>query len=176
MTGRMLMLGGAGAACLGLIVPAHAQEKDEDYRRIVITMRACATITDVSARVACYDNNISPPSGQTAGVVNPVQPARRVDDSPPATGFGADLLRTEREERASQTQEAELRVTSSREEQPGIHVLTLSDGAEWRFTDAATFSYEVPRAGDTVKLQRGALGSVQMHFDGQRGIRVQRIR
>jgi len=176
MTGRRWLLWGTALAGMAAITPAQAQESDEDYRRIVTIMRACATIAEIPARVACYDNNIGPRETD-AGGVSPVQPARRVDATPAATGFGADLLASEREvRRTSQAQQAEVRVTGAREEQPGIYILTLTDGAEWRFTDSATFSYEVPRAGDTVKLERGALGSVLMHFDGQRGIRVQRIR
>lgn len=162
-------------SCAGLAAPATAQEADEDYRRIVTIMRACATIEDVPARVACYDNNIGPPDGRVNASAPP-PPAPRLAP-PPAAGFGADLLPREREaRRSSQEQETEERVTAAREEQPGIYVLTLADGAEWRFTDSATPSYEVPGAGDLIKLQRGALGSVLMSFDGQRAIRVKRIR
>lgn len=172
----------AGAAlCAGLAAPAAAQESDEDYRRIVTIMRACATIADVPARVACYDNNIAPPDGGaiSSATLPPPQPAVRQAgrETLPAAGFGADLLPSEREaRRTSQQQESEERVAATREEQPGIYVLTLADGAEWRFTDSANPSYEVPGVGDLIKLQRGALGSVLMSFDGQRAIRVKRIR
>src|SRR5690606_24191341 len=45
------------AASLVATGPALAQE---DFGRIVTTLRACAGIEDMVARVQCYDNNIYP--------------------------------------------------------------------------------------------------------------------
>lgn len=161
----------AGFALAGS-VETQAQDAPADYRTIVTIMRACATIADIPARVACYDNTIA---------ANGPAPARTITPEPaplaaPATGFGAETLPREREAmRAQQDDAVELAVTAIREMQPGIATLSLADGGQWRFVDAASFHYDMPRRGQTVRLERGALGSFYLHFNGQRALRIQRV-
>ncbi|TIX49714.1 hypothetical protein [Alteraurantiacibacter aquimixticola] len=160
-------------AALVATTPAAAQE--EDYERIVTIMRACAEIEDVMARVTCYDNNIG------AGRPSAAPSASSGTSSVPAVnapaGFGAEMVR-QPEVRRSQEQEDAItaRVSSVSEVEPDIYLITLSDGAQWRFVDSAPFGFSPPRAGDTVELERGSLGSVFLEYDGQRRIRVRRLR
>lgn len=173
-----------------LALPQAARAQDEDYRQIVTAMRACAAIADVAARVACYDAASLPPAGAVvAGAGSSAPPLAAAASPPPSaprqaavapaapTGFGSETLPATREARAAQQDEAlEIAVSAVREVQPGIAELTLGDGAQWRLTDAASFSYDLPRRGDMVRLQRGALGSFYLHFKGQRALRIQRVR
>lgn len=160
-----------------VLMPTASHAQNEDYEAIVTIMRACSVIEDLVARVTCYDNNIAP--GERASVsAAGVQP-----NSPPAAasprqaeGFGANMVASTRERaRAEQTDEVEMQVSGSRMLEPGIYLVTMSDGAQWRFSDSAPGIYEPPRAGDTVRLKHGALGSVFMHFEGQEGLRVRRV-
>jgi hypothetical protein len=175
------------AALAALAAPAlapAAQAQVEDYRQIVIAMRACAEISDITARVACYDGSIAPhgqvsasPSPSSASP--PVQAAAPVVAAAPATApsFGSEMLPSTRQAReALEETTLDALVVAVREVQPGIAVLTLGDGAQWRFVDAASYGYDMPRRGETVRLQRGSLGSFHLHFNGQRALRVQRIR
>jgi len=171
------------AAGLALPMAAHAQE---DYRQIVTDMRSCARITEIAARVACYDGAIAPrEQGSMAARAEPPPQSGTVPAAPPVAaapppvrpGFGAEMLPTTRAAReAEQDPALEARVAGVRQVQPGIAVLTLDDGAQWRFVDAASFSYDMPGQGDTVRLQRGSLGSFYLHFNGQRALRIQRVR
>lgn len=182
---RVWLAVATGLAVLAL--PQAVRAQDEDYRQIVTAMRACAAIADVAARVACYDAASLPPAGAVAaGAGSSAPPPLAVAALPPRpaavapaapTGFGSETLPATREARAAQQDEAlEIAVSAVREVQPGIAELTLGDGAQWRLTDAASFSYDLPRRGDMVRLQRGALGSFYLHFKGQRALRIQRVR
>ena len=54
--------------------------------------------------------------------------------------------------------------------------MTLSNGAQWLFTESVSGNYRAPRRGQTVEIQRGALGSYLMVVDRQQGVRVSRIK
>lgn len=158
-------------------MPLRAQ--DEDYERIVIIMRACAEIEDVMARVTCYDNNIGPrrqASGITPGSARTDSPPAATANAAPA-GFGAEMVRQpEAERRRGRQDNLAAEVSASREIEPGIYLLTLSDGAQWQFVDSAPLAYDPPRSGDRVELERGSLGSVFLEFADQRRLRVRRVR
>ena len=172
-----------------LFAPATATAQDEDYERIVTIMRACSQIDDMVARVTCYDNNV----GQSQRVVASSSPAPAPLPSPPPAvrnavpassprtqpeSFGAEMLPQVRAEQRESRGDDEITstVSAARMVEPGIYLLTLADGAQWRFVDGATMAFVPPRAGDEVRLERGSLGSVFMHFDGQKGLRVRRVR
>ena len=193
-------IGAAGAASLLLAgVPAMAQV---DQNTAVSILRECARIDDPSARLACYDNNIRnvggiarttvPGTVQVQGGAAPVAPnspqsfgLRAPDPSPPAQvaangpqGFGAEDVRTP--ERfsapAGQLQQINARIASIRPREPGIYAFTLEDGAEWLFAEGVRSGYRVPRAGSTVEIERGGLGSFLMRFDNQAPVPVRRTR
>lgn len=170
----------AGSLLLAATVPAvPALAQQGDYERIVIIMRACAEIDDVMARVTCYDNNIGEGSRGNAAMSAPAAPSATRDTAADQTpnGFGADMVRQPAEVRRSGRQNAAAaQVAQVRELEPGIHLLTLSDGAQWQFVDSAPFGYEVPREGDDIDFERGALGSVFLEYADQRRLRVRRIR
>lgn len=182
----------AAAVAVGTAAfPAAAQ--DEDYRAIVTIMRACAQIEDVAARVMCYDNNIRPPASAsrlappapaTPAVTPPLSqgPARAASPSTaaspaPQASFGSETLPRSVAESAAPAGEAiTARVTEARLTQPGIYLLSLADGTQWRFTDAAPTTYDPPRSGDEVTIERGALGSYLMRYNSQRAQRMVRVR
>ncbi len=177
----------AGAASLLLAGgPARAQI---DQNTAVNILRECARIDDASARLACYDNNIRNVGGtartsvpgqvQVQGGRAPVQggAAPLAVNSP--QGFGAEDVRTQERFSAApggQIQQIDARVTSVRPREPGVYAFTLEDGAEWLFAEGVNSGYRVPRAGSTVEIERGALGSFLMRFDDQTPVPVRRVR
>ncbi|GAA0270772.1 hypothetical protein GCM10009127_08630 [Alteraurantiacibacter aestuarii] len=162
----------AASLLAGSATQVQAQVQEENYRQIVIIMRACAQIEDIGARVTCYDNNIQP-GGAAAQPASPVSPMRQIQ----ARGFGAEALtQVQQERRDSRPEELEARVSAAERVLPGIYLVTLEDGAQWQFIDAAPISYEPPRAGSQIRIYRGSLGSFLMRFDGQQGLRVRRVR
>lgn len=177
----------AGSASLLLTgTPAVAQM---DQNTAVNILRECARIDDASARLACYDNNIRNVGGtarttvpgrvSVQGGAAPVQggPAPLAPSGP--AGFGAEDIRTPdrfSEAPGGQLQQISARVRSVRPREPGVYALTLEDGAEWLFAEGVSSGYRVPRAGSTVEIERGSLGSFLMRFDQQTPVPVRRVR
>ncbi|BBC72124.1 conserved hypothetical protein [Altererythrobacter sp. B11] len=163
------------AALLLLACGAAATAQGTDYEAIVRTMRQCARIADVPARVACYDQTVGAErliSGEAAPAAPTAAPP------PPPEGFGAEALprRVERDEREQEPDRVEAQVRAAEQLGPGVFLLTLADGAQWQFVDAVPFSYSPPRPGAPVEISRAALGSFQLRYSGQRPVRVKRIR
>ena len=166
------------AAC-GIVAPRPA-EAQEDYRAIVTIMRACSQIADLPARVMCYDNNIRAQPGATVGASGPQAAPSVVPPqahAAPAPSFGSEMLPSVRAaERAQEDEAVNAQVTAIAPLEPGLFLVTLADGAQWRFVDAAPSAWNPPRPGDEVELERGSLGSVFLAYDGQRRLRVRRVR
>ena len=168
-----------GAALAVSATPGMAQVDPSITLNI---MRECAKIDDPTARLACYDNNVR--AGGATGAI-PGQMRRPngggavVNPNAPG-GFGADDLRTQSPERFDPNRngprEMSTSVTAVREREPGIYLVTLSNGAQWLFTEGTSRTYIPPRKGDTVRIERGALGSYLMMVGKQAGVKVTRIK
>jgi hypothetical protein len=173
----------AVAAAYGLLLATiagqvHAQDRDEDFRATVMTMRSCAAIVDVPERVACYDRAVGRGDGaQSAARAAGASPApAAIVQAAPLSGFGAETLPQERAARQAELAgNVQLAVVAVRQNQPGIATLTMADGSRWRFVDPASFGFDMPRVGETVRLERGSLGGFYLHFNGQRALRIQRV-
>jgi hypothetical protein len=172
----ILLLTGATMALTAM--PLAAQVSDT----IVINiMRECAKIDDPTARLACYDNNIRA-AGANPSAVPGQMPSASGSGAPLQStapgGFGADDLRTAERFNPNRYGASEIaaRVSAAREREPGVYLVTLESGAQWLFTESGGRSYNAPRRGDTVEIQRGALGSYLMIVGGQQAVRVTRIK
>jgi hypothetical protein len=170
----------SGAALALSAVPSAAQVEPGIVLNI---MRECAKIDDPTARLACYDNNIRAAGGNPNSI--PGQMARPSGGGAVANpnapgGFGADDLRTQSQERfnpgRSGPAEISTTVAEARERQPGIYLVTLASGAQWLFSEGVSQTYRAPRKGDTVRIERGALGSYMMMVGKQAGVKVTRIK
>jgi len=172
------LVAGAGLAMASL--PAAAQVSDQIVLNI---MRECAKIDDPTARLACYDNNIRAAGGNPSSVPGqmaaPSGSGAVLQPSAPG-GFGADDLRTQSPDRFNPNRngasEVSVQVSQVTERQPGTYLVTLSNGAQWLFSESVSSNYRAPRRGQTVEIQRGALGSYLMVVDRQQGVRVTRVK
>jgi hypothetical protein len=171
----------AGAAMFATIhVSASGQVPDDVVLNI---MRECARIDDPSARLACYDNNVrntgASPRNTVPGdtVVQGSGAVLRGPDTTGVSGFGMEDVRTpERfESRPGELQELTARVAEIRQVGAGRYVITLEDGAVWRFTDGVPTTYRVPRRGSQVEINRASMGSFLLRFQGQQSVRVERV-
>jgi hypothetical protein len=180
---REMLLLAAAASLIPLASPATAQVPDNVVLNI---MRECAKIDDPTARLACYDNNIRQAGGtpRAAGAV-PVPGGGRAPAVPnTAQSFGIEDVRAPSQPaqpQATRTQsgrvdEISTRVSSIREREPGTYQLTMDDGAQWRFAEGVGLGYRLPRAGSTVEIERGSLGSYLLRFDDQQAVPVVRVR
>jgi hypothetical protein len=177
-----------GGLLITVAAPARAEE---DYRAIVEVLRACSEIQDGASRMTCYDANVGPrmPTSESvdrakaatrptpapiapSAQVDPAMAPSRVERAP--NGFGSETLAQQRA-RSAEADVLEATVASARERQPGKFLLTLDDGAEWEFVEAAPDAYDPPRAGSSIRIERGSLGSFRLRYASQRAIRVKRV-
>lgn len=175
----------AGSTTLAVLAisaaaPATAQIADDVVLSI---MRECARIDDPTARLGCYDNNIrsagAAPRNTIPGEVRVQSGGGAPVPGSGATGFGRENVRTaDRFNAAPEGEAVEItaRVSAVTERGPGIYLVTLEDGAEWLFTRGAGANFNPPRAGSTVEIQRGALGSFLLRYNNQVAVRVRRVR
>lgn len=170
------------AACLPLAALASPVAAQVDDNVVLSIMRQCARIDDASARLACYDNNIRVGNTDVARSSVPgVMPRPQGSVAAPnngATGFGREDVRgPERfETPAGEAEKITARVRTVAQQNQGVYLITLEDGAQWQFSETVDFAYRPPRAGTTVEIDRAALGSFLMVYDNQRSVRVRRIR
>ena len=176
---RATILAASAATLLAAGAPASAQVDDAIVLNI---MRECAKIDDPTARLACYDNNIraagANPRTSLPGRMPAPQGGNAPGSSGGAQGFGSEDVRTpERfQPRPGSVQQIQARVQSIREREPGVYLVTFEDGTQWRFAESVSRGYRLPRAGDTLEIERGALGSFLLRFDSQSPVPVVRIR
>ena len=177
MTAHRAALLLAGGILWMSAVPASAQVPDQVLLNI---LRECAKIDDLSARLACYDNNIrsSPGAPAPTGPVSTPAPSSPAATAarPGSGGFGAeDIRRPDRFSGNGQAQELRTRVQSAQLREPGVYLITLEDGAQWLFTESTPNYYRAPKPGDMIEINRGAMNSFLFRFDGQPPVRIQRI-
>jgi hypothetical protein len=170
----------AGVTLAFAAVPATAQVADGIVLNI---MRECAKIDDPTARLACYDNNIRAAGGNPSSVpgqmASPSGGGAVLRPQAPG-GFGADDLRTRSPERfdpgRNGASEIRMTVSSARERQPNTFLVELDNGNQWLMTESGGPSFRPPGRGDTIEIQRGALGSYLMVVGNQQAVRVERIK
>lgn len=184
----------AGAALALAIAPATAVAQESGATLSILI--ECAKIDEPSARLACYDNNMRTASGiarstvpgsvavsgggaavgATAGSAAGFGGAN-VQRNREATGFGSEAVRApERVQAASGAQSITATIASARMREPGMYLLTLADESQWLFTETVRNDYTVPRKGEKVVIERGALGSYLARVEGQEPVRVRRVR
>ena len=171
-------------AVASLTLSATSASAQAERTAVVDILIECAKIDDPTARLACYDNNMSRVGatqrttvpGQVRGVTGGAAP---VETQGPQ-GFGYEDVRAADPARfrpaPGQLQEIHPTVQSISPREPGIYLVTLSDGAQWLFAEGVGSQFRLPRRGDEIEIERGSLGSFLMRIDGQPPVPVRRIR
>ena len=171
------------AAYLALsATPALAQA---DRTAVLNILVECAKIDDPTARLACYDNNMTR-AGAAARATVPGQTVRGLTggaapiETQGPQGFGYEDVRAQDparfQPRPGQPDEIHPRVASIAPREPGIYLVTLDDGAQWLFAEGVSSQFRLPSRGDQIEIERGSLGSFLMRIDGQAPVPVRRIR
>ncbi|MXP25257.1 hypothetical protein GRI39_04255 [Altererythrobacter indicus] len=172
-----IVIAGCGALTLASS-PAIGQMTD---REVLSILRECAKVADPTARLACFDNNLRSGPSSTAMQQHPkASPA----DTPPihnqrsvSEGFGAnDVRHPDRFAKPPADQQSlTARVASVSKREPGIYLVTLEGGAQWLFSESVPFSFNPPRKGSQVSINKASLGSYLMSVGKQSAVRVKRI-
>lgn len=136
----------------------------------------CRAVIEAEARLRCYDAAAAAFAQATnsgAVVVMDQQAIRKARRSIfglpmpdlPFLGGGGD----------EESSEIKASIRSAQNFDYGKWRITLDDGAVWETTQPDTRSRQ-PRAGDSVTIRKGSLGSYRISWPGGRGAGVKRIR
>lgn len=139
----------------------------------------CRRETDSAARLACYDLKVEALDEATRKreVVisdkHAVQEAQRglfgfATPVAKLMGFGGNADETE------ELKEVTTSVASARHTQAGW-LLELADGSSWEQNDTRDFIMS-PKVGNSARISRGALGTFTVSIQGQRAIKMRRVR
>lgn len=141
----------------------------------VATLTSCRTISTASERLACFDRTVQAletalSSGELL-VVDRTQATAARRQAFGSTTAPADILQPPRAEDRIDS----IETTLSRATQSGDNRWTfvLADGSTWTQTDTDRVRI-VNRAGETVRIRRGALGSYLLVVGRSGVVRVRR--
>ena len=134
----------------------------------------CRAIADPTQRLACFDQSVSAlATAQTNRDLFVADKDAMREARKGLFGFNLPKLRIfgddDMEKDVSQIETTVAGVSSG---QRGF-IFTLKDGARWAQTDGAYM--DRPKAGSTIKIKRGALGSYFGSVNGKVGFRIERL-
>ena len=163
---------GLGAAAAAQTPAAQSSGND-----LINALGACRAIGDAARRLACYDeaaSRLTQAVGRNDLVVLNRDDIRRTHRSL----FGFHLPRLPifgggDREVAEAPEEITATIRSVRSLGFDKWQIVLEDGAVWQTTEGSAY-VQGPRAGNTVVIRRGPLGSYMMRIQGQRALRAMR--
>lgn len=176
-----------GAALVGVSITlsgaALAQERANDDDRaakietpeVMGKLFECRAITDPTARLACFDREVG--AVQAAQESRELVIAERQQVEEARRGlFGLKLPSIRLFGGGDNEEVSELTATlaSARKMGNGRFIFELDDGARWIQTESSP-GYKKYKAGDTIVISKGALGSYKAKVEGKRAIRVRRL-
>ncbi|MEA3060699.1 MAG: hypothetical protein QOJ94_480 [Sphingomonadales bacterium] len=168
----MVVAGGAGALAKPSR-PDTTRQRPEAFEALV----RCRSVADEKQRLACYDGAAAALE-QAADRHDLVVIDRKQVRETKRTLFGLELPRLSifgggNDDAADEVKEVEGVVQSAFQDGNGRWVVTLADGATWAQIDNQPIAVR-PKAGQKVKIHRGAIGSYIMNINGQPGVKARR--
>jgi hypothetical protein len=151
-TGTLLALGATTAAAADRLAP----------------LLACRALADAAARLACFDR-------ESAALA----PVAAKPELSPEQKFGLDprvlaAKEAEQGQPRADVDAVDAKLSALRAGADGRYVFTLDNGQAWRQLQPG--SDLLLKAGDAVRITRGALGSFLLTAPGQRSCKVTRVR
>lgn len=172
------------AICAGAIlacIPAASMAQESEEASPLDPLKACQTESDPTARLACYDAAVAEmvaASDQGDLRIVDAEAVRKTRRSlfgfsiPDLGIFGGGDGDDERED---EFDTLETTITSVRYLTPRSFVFRIAEGnALWRVSDAPRRLLTV-ESGDPVVIEKGALSSYFIRFDGQNGVKGKRV-
>jgi hypothetical protein len=137
----------------------------------------CRRLTDDAQRLRCYDSAaaaLTDAAGSGKVVVVEREDVRRVRRS--LFGFSLPKVPFFSGDDSEDVAQEEITAKIAAAGPLGYdkYQIRLEDGALWQTTEGSS-AIDAPRAGDTVVIKRGPLGSYMMKIAGQRGVRAKRV-
>lgn len=168
-------------ASIAYSAPALAADKDKAVSTppaIYTDLVACKNIAAAEQRLACFDEKVA--ALESAQANNQVVIADREQVREARRGlFGLSLPRIRLFEgdgdEGDQVDQIEGKIASARTSRGGKWIIKLEDGAVWQQTDSPRSTSRKPKAGDSIAIKRGSLGSFIANVNGGRKFKVKRI-
>jgi hypothetical protein len=146
---------------------------------LVKDLSECRHISDLAARVACYDRRVDQLDAETKSGDLVILDREQVHTARRSLfGFTVPRLpflegsQDHPGKEAKPANEIETTIRSARSS--GMHewTIVLEDGAVWQTNEAPVND---PRRGDKIRIKRAALGSYLANIAGQRAVRIRRV-
>ena len=172
------------ALLLGLAAAAHAQRRGEPSAgqqrpELFEALVRCRAVAEDAARLRCFDAAAAALEQAAARRDVVVVDRAQIRESRRRL-FGLTLPRlpvfgggSDREEEEEEVRTLEGVIASARQNDLGQWHIRLREGGLWVQTDNNQLAL-MPRVGQNVVINRGALGSYMMRVNRQPGIRVRR--
>lgn len=163
-------------------VPASAQSSAgaTDARRLIDEAAQCRALSDGPARLACFDRTVGRiVTARDAGEITILDRERVRATNRSLFGFNLPKLNLfgDRDDDARAETEIVKQVDSTIRQVagagPGLYILRLDNGSQWRLTETATFA---PRPGEAIRIRRGTLSSYRASIANGRPIGIVRDR
>jgi hypothetical protein len=177
------LLSAAAAVTASLSSPAVAEEIDRKKAltappAIYTELVACKDFAEPAARLACYDEKVA--ALQTAQSTNQLVIADREQVREARLGlFGLTLPRIKLfdgdGDEGDKIEAIDGIIQSAQTIRSGKWVIRLEDGAVWQQTDPPRSTMRRPKAGDSIVIERAALGSFLAKVNDGRGFKVRRV-
>ena len=171
-----------GSCLAALALGAAAAETDASRLPLAVQkLLDCRAVADNAGRLACYDASVAELGRLiSAGEIVVVDHERVAKVKRQAFGFSLPSLSLfERGERAGEKggelQQISGNVASGYQRGDGKWIIELEDGGLWEQTDNEKLPVGAHK-GSRAEVRKAALGSFFMNIDGQRALRVRRVR
>ncbi|HEX8234124.1 MAG TPA: hypothetical protein VF559_12365 [Caulobacteraceae bacterium] len=167
----------AAGAALALALPSLAADPPAKRAGVFQKMLDCRAVTDSAERLACYDQAAAQfEQAETQGQVVVVDRAQMREVRRQVFGFNVPSMSLfTRGEKEEEVNNLSTTVTAARQDPYGKWVITIEGGAVWKQTEVVELVRR-PKPGSKVEIRSGALGSFFMNVDGQRAVKVERVK
>lgn len=161
------------------ICTGSAEARDKGRSTTFEAVVACLTITNISARLACFDRSVAAMDEAERSSQIVVIDEQQVGEAERGL-FGLSLPSVSaifRSNRSNRPQEEikQIESTIARADAAGYGKWTfvLQEGGTWTTTEAVVG--RVPKVGTPMIVKRGSLGSYILSAEGSRSVRVRRL-
>ncbi len=136
----------------------------------------CRALTEATQRLACFDKSVAAMAqAEASGDLMTIDREQRRAVRKQAFGLVLPTLEIfNRGEKPEEANRLTAKVARARQDANGKWLITLDDGAVWLQTDDYPLNRD-PKAGSTVVIMKGVMGSFFMKVDGQEAIKARRV-
>ncbi|GGB58778.1 hypothetical protein [Blastomonas aquatica] len=170
-----IIVAATGTLCLTL--PAAAQSKQNDPAlpspEIFQALERCRTVTDSTARLACYDDAAAKLSAAvSAKQVYVVEETEVKKTKRSLFGLRLPDLSLFGSQTDGPDSSLETTIKSVQQQRNGRWLIEIAEGAFWQTTEPVPFN---PNVGDNIDIKAGAIGSFFVKIKGRRAVKAIRV-